>query len=139
MNQHAFLAKLTARAGDVKVLDQQGRGGEALRQALERTPWNSESLTYDDDEDAEKVTVLDAQVPAAAQWILYCPRALYEQAINGGAMDLEYEQNATNFGTQKGWSMERWNFGRNRFEEISNMRELPDGAEYCMDVISKAM
>ncbi|TGJ86960.1 hypothetical protein E0Z10_g1846 [Xylaria hypoxylon] len=38
VDRNAFLAKLTARIGKVVVLYQRDRGGEALKQALERTP-----------------------------------------------------------------------------------------------------
>ncbi|KAK7999700.1 hypothetical protein PG990_012300 [Apiospora arundinis] len=197
VNQNAFLAKITAQAGDVKLLlDQRSRGGSLLRWALERTPWDESSPTYqppyppmdtedaiiiggdsdsdeeedegedgkgedgneedDGDEEAEedddddemmpndKITVLDALVPAAAQWIKYCPQQMYEMAAAGGEMGGEYETNGTNFGTKMGYSLERWAYWRKRFEEMSTMEELEDGTRCAakesmerMDAISK--
>ncbi|KAK8061750.1 hypothetical protein PG994_008116 [Apiospora phragmitis] len=49
-----------------------------------------------------RITVLDVLVPAAAQWIQYFPREIYEKAAAGGEMDSEYDHNGTNFGTKKG-------------------------------------
>ncbi|KAK8863408.1 hypothetical protein PGQ11_009643 [Apiospora arundinis] len=166
VNQNAFMAKITAQAGGVeKLREERQRGGVCLRMALERTPWDQDSPTYqapdgpmedamtfsddennddgedggeeeeEEDEEGEEeeetdpnaeITVLDALVPAAAQWILNCPRELYEKAAAGGEMDSEYDHNGTNFGTKKGWSLDRWAYWRKRFEEISNMEQLED-------------
>ncbi|CAG9982042.1 unnamed protein product [Clonostachys byssicola] len=164
VNQNSFMAKITAQAGGVeKLREERQRGGVCLRMALERTPWDKNSPTYqappgpmedamtfsddedndkdedgveggeeDDEEEEEeadpntKTTVLDALVPAAAQWIIHCPRELYEKAVEGGEMDSEYDHNGTNFGTKKGWSLDRWAYWRKRFEEISNMENLED-------------
>ncbi|KAI2630111.1 hypothetical protein GGS21DRAFT_492223 [Xylaria nigripes] len=101
VNRNAFLAKMTARRGKVPVLDQRDRGGEALRQALEHTP------------------VVDADVLAAEPWLTYCADSLYDRCLEGGLMSWEYPHTGTNFGVQKGWSKQRWQYWRKRFEEIS--------------------
>ncbi|KAK8016809.1 hypothetical protein PG993_014998 [Apiospora rasikravindrae] len=143
LNQNAFLAKLTARAGDVEIFrEQRQRGGVCLRRSLERTPGDDnedgddkeeEGDDYEEEEDEEEIedpstqiTVLDVLVPAAAQWIQHCPRVLYEKAVAGGEMDSEYDHNGTNFGTKMGWSLERWEYWRKRFE-VSTMDELEEG------------
>lgn len=169
MNQNAFMAKITAQAGGVeKLREERQRGGVCLRMALERTPWDQNSPTYqapdepmedamtfsddegnDEDEDGgeeeeeedeegeeeeevdpnAEITVLDALVPAAAQWILHCPHELHDKAVAGGEMDSEYDHNGTNFGTKKGWSLDRWAYWRKRFEEISNMEQLEESTK----------
>ncbi|KAK8104609.1 uncharacterized protein PG998_011642 [Apiospora kogelbergensis] len=177
VNYNTFLAKLTAQSGDVNILLlQRDRGGRLMRWALERTPWDENSPTYeppdgpwvsddDSDEDSDedsaeysdgdegdkeeegvqeeeeddgveeeeeeeedpnyKITLLDAIVPAAAQWIKYCPRQMYEMAAAGGEMS---NDNHSNFDTKRGYySLERWAYWRNRFEEISTMEMLEEG------------
>ncbi|KAK7962063.1 uncharacterized protein PG986_002888 [Apiospora aurea] len=135
---------------------QSQRGGACLRRVLERTPWDQSSPTYidpdppmegdwmtvssdgddsgyeddeseegedeeEEEEDSEdpnlQITVLDVLVPAAAQWIRFCPRELYEK---------EYDCNGTNFGTKMGWGLERWEYWRNRFEEVFTMESLEE-------------
>ncbi|KAK8075359.1 hypothetical protein PG997_010022 [Apiospora hydei] len=88
----------------------------------------SEEGAEEDEEGVEdpnlQITVLDVLVPAAAQWIRFCPRELYEKAVAGVEMDMEYDCNGTNFGTKMGWSLERWEYWRKRFEEVSTMEML---------------
>ncbi|KAI2629471.1 hypothetical protein GGS21DRAFT_226661 [Xylaria nigripes] len=101
VNRNAFLAKLTARRGDVPVLDQRDRGGEALRQALEHN------------------SVVEADVLAAEPWLVYCSDDLYDRCLQGGTMSWEYPHTRTTFGVQKGWSKQRWQYWRKRFQDIS--------------------
>ncbi|OTA78488.1 hypothetical protein M434DRAFT_245084 [Hypoxylon sp. CO27-5] len=108
INRNAFLAKLTARMGNVVDLDQRERGGQTLKQALERTP------------------VSEANILAAEPWITYCADSLYERSLQGGPMSWEHPHNGTNWGTQKGWSKARWQYWRKRFQEISNTVKVKD-------------
>jgi hypothetical protein len=113
-----------------------------LRSTLERTPWDKNSPTYD--EDGPKVTSLDPKVQAASFWIRYCGEELYNDSLKGGDMIMEYARNGTNFGIIKGWSKERWSFWKRRFLEISEMEELLPETRYVakesaerMDAIEK--
>ncbi len=101
---------MTARMGKVAVLDQRARGGEALKDALERTP------------------VVEADVLAAEPWIAYCADSIYDRCLQGGLMSWEYPHTGTNFGVQKGWSKQRWQYWRKRFQEISNAPETSQAA-----------
>ncbi|KAI2617360.1 hypothetical protein GGR54DRAFT_204150 [Hypoxylon sp. NC1633] len=140
-NQNAFLAKITARAARdpatkrTAVLDQRERGGEVIVEALEETPWDEKSPTYD--AEGDKVAILDAYIPAAAQWLKFCAEGMYEKALSGQSRSWEYPYNETNWGAQKGWSKERWDFWRKRFLEISEMPELKEEtrlmAKECVD------
>ncbi|KAL7624427.1 hypothetical protein AAE478_005991 [Parahypoxylon ruwenzoriense] len=132
VNQNAFLAKITAHASGtdagktIVALDQRERGAKALIRALERTPWDENSVTFDPE--GYKVTGLDGYVPAAAQWITYCAEGMYDISLSGGPrMPWEYPHTGTNWGVQRGWSRERWDFWRKRFLEISTMPELKEG------------
>ncbi|KAI1822447.1 hypothetical protein F4861DRAFT_532210 [Xylaria intraflava] len=119
INRNAFLAKMTARMGNVAVLDQRNRGGEALKQALETTP------------------VVDADVLAAEPWVTYCADSIYDRCLKGGSMSWEYPHTGTNFGTQKGWSKQRWQYWRKRFQEISSTprtsQAVKDVAKQCAE------
>ncbi|KAI8633930.1 hypothetical protein F5Y19DRAFT_415791 [Xylariaceae sp. FL1651] len=119
VNRNAFLAKLTARMGKVKVLDQRDRGGEALKQALERTP------------------TVEADVLAAEPWVTYCADSIYDRCLQGGLMSWEYPHTGTNFGVQKGWSKQRWQYWRKKFQEISNTKktsqEVRNVAKQCAE------
>ncbi|KAI0378170.1 hypothetical protein F5Y04DRAFT_262573 [Hypomontagnella monticulosa] len=108
VNRNAFLAKLTARMGNVVDLDQRERGGHTLKQALERTP------------------VSETRVLAAEPWITYCAESMYDRCLQGGPMSWEYPHNGTNWGVQKGWSKGRWNYWRKRFQEISNSTKVKE-------------
>ncbi|OTB00988.1 hypothetical protein M426DRAFT_266764 [Hypoxylon sp. CI-4A] len=102
INRNAFLAKVTARMGSVVDLDQRERGGQTLKQALERTP------------------VSESQILAVEPWITYCADSLYERSLEGGLMSWEHPHNGTNWGTQKGWSKARWQYWRKKLLDISN-------------------
>ncbi|KAI0908620.1 hypothetical protein F4823DRAFT_487108 [Ustulina deusta] len=119
INRNAFLAKMTARMGNVPVLDQRNRGGEALKHALERTP------------------VVEAHVLAAEPWIAYCADNIYNRCLQGGVMSWDTPLTGTNFGVQKGWSKERWQYWRKRFQEISNAprtkQPARDAAKRCAE------
>ncbi|KAI0003961.1 hypothetical protein F4779DRAFT_630548 [Xylariaceae sp. FL0662B] len=108
VNRNAFLAKLTARMGNVVDLDQRERGGETLKGALEKNP------------------VSHACVLAAEPWITYCAGGMYDRCLQGGMMSWEYPHTGTDWGVQKGWSKARWQYWRKRFQEISEMRNMDE-------------
>ncbi|KAI1403844.1 hypothetical protein F4819DRAFT_505639 [Hypoxylon fuscum] len=130
-NQNTFLAKITALAAsdtatkDNIHLDQRERGGQAMVEALEVTPWDENSPTYRSQ--AAKVTVLNAYVPAAVLWIMHCGEGMYEKALAGGSRMFESPNLGTNWGVERGWSKERWTFWLGRLLEISKIPELEEG------------
>jgi hypothetical protein len=94
-NQHAFCAKLSTHS-DVAELDQIGRAGFAFRSTCEFAPWELTHFPdiedwYDPDDDPadfdwparrdlelERVSIkmLNAKIPAAAQWLKYVGKRL---------------------------------------------------------------
>ncbi|KAI1438128.1 hypothetical protein GGR50DRAFT_530383 [Xylaria sp. CBS 124048] len=123
VNRNAFLAKITARMGKVPVLDQRNRGGEAIKQALETNP------------------IIDADVLAAEPWITYCADSIYDRCLEGGEMSWEYPHTGTSFGVQKGWSVQRWQYWRKRFEEITTAprvtQAVKDVARQCAEKMAE--
>ncbi|KAI1388389.1 uncharacterized protein F4822DRAFT_244790 [Hypoxylon trugodes] len=148
INQHTFLAKITAQGAPDKatggnwnpVLDQRERGGLAFTWALERTPWDEESPSYDPN--GFRINALDVHVLAAAPWLAYCAEGMYEKALAGGRKSWEYPGTLSNWGVMGGWSKERWDFWRKRFPELSNMSELKEEtrtvAKECAERMAEA-
>ncbi|KAI1097603.1 hypothetical protein F4804DRAFT_327165 [Jackrogersella minutella] len=127
INRNAFLAKVSARMGNVVHLDQRERGGHTLKLTLERT------------------SVSEADILAAEPWITYCADSLYERSLQGGLMSWEHPHNGTNWGIQKGWSKARWQYWQKRFQEIANTvkinEEARNVAKQCaerMEAVQKA-
>ncbi|KAF4631004.1 hypothetical protein G7Y89_g7132 [Cudoniella acicularis] len=147
VNINAFTAKLSTHASSDPALDARSWAGSVLRDTLEKTPWEGYDPTVHADEDEEERTyqaelhgikVLDGRVPAAAQWMIYNAKGLYE---NKGLMGDEYDHDPTNWKGQKGWSKERFAYWRERFEWVSTVNELDEAtrqaAKEAVEVMKK--
>jgi hypothetical protein len=110
LNTNIFAAKLS-RSG-VQGLDQRNRAWIALEQALERSEWNT-----DPDSSIDR---LNADIPAAAAWIDIDGEALYEKS---GPIAFEYDWDESDWKGERGWSKERFEFWRKRFEQISVLED----------------
>jgi hypothetical protein len=140
---NAFCAKLSALG--TPELDQRQRGFWVLEDALESTPWEKrdnsdiEQRRNPDDPDnigyltwraqalhLRSVSVLDAKIPAAAAWIQYDCKGLYEMQ---GEKEFEVERarDGSLWKGPLGWSRERYSFWKERFLAVSTMEELERG------------
>ncbi|KAF2638024.1 hypothetical protein P280DRAFT_405719 [Massarina eburnea CBS 473.64] len=156
-NQHAFLAKLSTRG--VPEYDQIGRAGFTFRSTCEFAPWEivhfpdiEERYDEEDDEDWPEtrdrelelysIKILNAKVPAAAQWIRWVGQRVYEMEgeIEG---EFEWQNEALNskWNGEKGCSKERFAFWRKRFEWISTVTALEKDtqriARECAELMKK--
>ncbi|KAI9931377.1 hypothetical protein ASPWEDRAFT_169780 [Aspergillus wentii DTO 134E9] len=141
VNVNAFTAKLHNR-GLPTSGRQLVRGGQILRRALERAQWEvyhhpdiDEDLEdFEDDEEEEycqrrdrfmeemDIRTLNANAPAAAQWIKYCGKEIYNME---GSLGREVTIITTKWtGKPPGWSKERWAFWKERFEWIAGVTAL---------------
>lgn len=64
------------------------------------------------------VRTLDGWVPAAAQWIKYCGREIYDKT---GFLGAEWP---SKWSGEAGWSKERWGFWKERFAWIAKVTAL---------------
>ncbi|RAL15960.1 DUF3632 domain-containing protein [Aspergillus homomorphus CBS 101889] len=116
------------------------RGSWVLRKTLEHAPWENfhhprvENSIRDIEEDEEAfynqkrdealevldVRTLNGFVPAAAVWIGYCGKEIFEKEGSLGREIAAYDK----WKGQGGWSKERWAFWKERFEWISNVTAL---------------
>jgi hypothetical protein len=140
VNQHTFLAKLSSRG--VPKYDQIGRAGFTLRSTCEFAPWEKVHFPkieeqYDEEEEEDwpetrdqdlelhRIRILDAKVPAAAQWIKLTGQRLYEM---DGELEGEYEWQNEALNSKwtggKGHSKERFAFWSERFEWITTVTAL---------------
>ncbi|KAL5356403.1 hypothetical protein BJX96DRAFT_171581 [Aspergillus floccosus] len=132
-NMNTFMAKLAERGVQTESLLQ--HAGRLLQNALETAPW--EEYHFSEIEEAEDglgdeyeeyrdrelerlcdIRHLDGTIAAVAQWIKIQGRALYEMT---GPMDLERERL---WDGPPGWSKERWEFWRRRFEWVASVTAL---------------
>ena len=132
-NQHAFLAKLSTY--EVPEYDQIDRAGFTLRSTCEFAPWEKvhfpkiEELYDEDNEDNEEdwpkirdeelelhsIRILNAKVPAAAQWVMSTGQRLYEMEGDiSGEYDWQNEALNSKWTCGKGYSKERFAFWRDR-------------------------
>ncbi|KAF2833554.1 hypothetical protein CC86DRAFT_365421 [Ophiobolus disseminans] len=139
-NQHSFLAKLSTHK-QVES-DQIGRAGFTLRSTCEFAEWEKlhfpDIEEWYDPEDEEdwpatrdrelelvSIKILNAKIPAAAQWIQITGQRLFEME---GELEGEYDwqEEALNVKWKggKGWSKERFAFWRERFELYSTATAL---------------
>ncbi|KAF7114424.1 hypothetical protein CNMCM5793_008728 [Aspergillus hiratsukae] len=139
VNANSFAAKLYARGIRANNVGHLRHGGWVLRKTLEKAPWEKfhhedieqELEDLDNDEDDEEycelrdrvleeidIRTLNGWVPAAAQWIRYCGKEIYQME---GSMGREF---ATKWAGSEGWSKERWAFWKERFEWISSVTAL---------------
>lgn len=141
-NINAFCAKISTRG--VPALDERPRAAWVLKETLERAPWEQfhhpdidEQL--DDDPDDEEVAaecayelecrdvrVLEYWVPAAAAWVKYNARGIYEMEGKMSQAD-EEDWEPTTWKGKKGWSKERFAYWTERFEWISKVTALKRG------------
>jgi hypothetical protein len=133
-NQHAFCAKLSTYS-NVPELDQIDRAGFTFRSTCEFAPWESTHFPeiedlYDSDDgpedfdwparrnlelERENLKMLNAKVPAAAQWLQYVGGRLYEmQSDMAIEFDWQGEDETLNvkWTGPKGYSKERFGFWR---------------------------
>lgn len=143
VNRHAFLAKL-ATYGLPKGDDQvRAHAGFTFRSTCEFAPWEKvhfpeieEWYEEGDDEDEWRehrdrelelvsIRILNAKVPAAAQWIKYTCERVYE--MKGelfGEYDWQEDSLNVKWKGEKGWSKERFRFWRERFEWMTTVTAL---------------
>jgi len=131
VNMSAFGARLSL-LGDLE-LDQRSAAGPFFLQTLEETPWeNDQSETRERYKDNpvelayalykyHSITHLNALVPALAMWIKIDCKGIYEMT---GNMTGDTDHRVLLWKGPKGWSKERFNFWRQRFEAISQISEL---------------
>ncbi|PYI04438.1 hypothetical protein BO78DRAFT_471299 [Aspergillus sclerotiicarbonarius CBS 121057] len=139
LNANIFTIKLHYRLpphSESKVMI--GYGSWGLMKTLESTPWEKYHhprieayLEHCEDDDSyneardEELEILDIRtlngfVPAAAVWIEYCGKEIYEKE---GSLGQEYPAYDKWTGP-KGWSKERWALWKGRFEWISTVTAL---------------
>jgi len=140
VNQHAFLAKLSTRG--VPEFDQIGRAGFTLRSTCEFAPWEKVHFPdieewYDEEDEEDwpatrdrelelvNIKILNAKIPAAAQWIQITGQRLYEmEGKLEGEHDWQDEALNSKWKGGKGWSKERFVFWRERFEWMTTITAL---------------
>jgi len=127
----AFMARLSI-LGDPE-LDLRGSAGPDFLVTLEETPWEddqTETREQYKDNPVElayalhryySISQLDALVPALAMWIRINCKGIYEMT---GTMTGDTDHRVLLWKGTKGWSKERFNFWRQRFEAISQISEL---------------
>jgi hypothetical protein len=140
INQHAFWAKLSTY--EVPELDEISRAGFTFRSTCEFAPWEKvhfpEIEEYYDPEDEEEwpairdreleltcIQILNAKIPAAAQWTKHVGQRVYE--MEGGA-ERKYDWQKEAFNVKwtgpKSFSKERFVFWRERFEWMTTITAL---------------
>ncbi|KNG85045.1 hypothetical protein ANOM_006966 [Aspergillus nomiae NRRL 13137] len=115
-----------------------GFGSQVLRKTLESAPWEKfhhprieayledveEDWLYEKlrDEELEEIDIrtLNGFVPAAAVWIEYCGKEIYDKAGSLGREIPAWDK----WTGPEGWSKERWAFWKKRFEWISTVTAL---------------
>ncbi|KAL5115510.1 hypothetical protein ACEQ8H_006573 [Pleosporales sp. CAS-2024a] len=143
-NQHAFCAKLSTYK-HIPVLDQIHRAGFTFRSTCEFAPWERVHFPeieewYDPHDDPaefdwparrdlelERVNIkmLNAKVPAAAQWLRHVGQRIYDMQ---GDMDGEHDWQTKVLNPKwkgpKGYSKQRFSFWRERFEWMAQVTAL---------------
>ncbi|GAB0137779.1 hypothetical protein EsDP_00006032 [Epichloe bromicola] len=138
-NINAFCAKISTRG--VPALDERSRAAWTFKETLERAPWEQfhhsdidEQLDDDPDDEVvaaecayelecRDVRVLEYWVPAAAAWVKYNARGIYEMEGKMSRAD-EEDWEPTTWKGKKGWSKERFAYWTERFEWISKVTAL---------------
>lgn len=140
-------------------LDERSLSAWVLKEALEKAPWEEashpdleEMLEEDPDDEvvaeevayeyeSRKVGVLEYWVPAAAAWMNIDAKGILEMKGRISVADDE-EWEPTLWRGRKGWSRERFEFWRGRFEVISGMEKLSEStrneaveAVRCMEAV----
>jgi hypothetical protein len=139
-NQHAFWAKLSAKG--VPELDEIRKAGFTFRSTCEFAPWEKvhfpeiEEWYFPEHEDEwpgirdrelerTSIRILNAKIPAAAQWIKHVGQRLYEmEGELAGEGDWQNDRFNVKWTGSKGWSKERFAFWRERFEWMTTITAL---------------
>ncbi|KAH3939849.1 hypothetical protein HBI24_226770 [Parastagonospora nodorum] len=158
VNHHAFCAKLSTHHQVHPELDQIQRAGFTFRSTCEFAPWERTHFPeieewYDPDDDPadfdwparrdlelERVNIkmLNAKIPAAAQWLQHVGRRLYDMQGNmTGEHDWQTAVLNPKWTGAKGYSKERFVFWRERFEWMTKVtaleKETQKLAQECAD------
>ncbi|RDL32008.1 uncharacterized protein BP5553_09410 [Venustampulla echinocandica] len=116
---NAFLARRCIRHGTYHDLH---RGLVAIRTALEEEPWNGQESQPSASQSS--IYSLDAEVPAAAEWILIAGRLIYnyidEERFSALASTTDLWKGKPRF------SKERWAFWKSRLRWIEIQAKLAD-------------
>lgn len=138
---NAFTAKMHVRDIRPNAIGELSRASWVLRKTLEKAPWEEfhqadiEYYIEDFDTDSEDeeycsrrdemleeidIRTLDGWVPAAAQWIIYCGKEIYDKEESwGGEWRIK-----TKWIGKEGWSKERWAFWKQRFQWVGTVTAL---------------
>ncbi|CZR56227.1 uncharacterized protein PAC_06115 [Phialocephala subalpina] len=117
LNFHAFIARQTVRAKITGVGTSDAIWGlQILSGALENEP-DPRSKAYQ-----TQGPMLDETIPLAAQWIKLCGEQIFEIDKYIGS----YAAGGRKWKGKQGFCLERWQFWRRRFSEISEFEQASD-------------
>lgn len=101
--------------------------------------------SLEDDDRKERARIINLFVPAASIWFILCGPIIYEYCQNHTCDDQEFGKKLWKGTPRQGYSIARWEFWRDRFEELSThfmateeTRQACRAAMDAMDAVPKA-